>query len=744
MWTGKKCSELTEIRHDFLYVIKNNYWMQILFFILFMVLIPFSTVGLPGDSMFSVEYTHDQVKYRFFHGSVLVPILILALAMGVICGIELFRFLLNKRDTTMYLSLMLTRGKLFLNRALMGCMICVFSLAIPMLLSLWLNRMAVGSYMCQVRDCLYLIWGLCVIALTGFGAAVISCMLAGTVAEAMIYAIGILCAPEMLFYGVNLLAKQFFWGNAWGVDNWLGNGQIGENLLQKFAWANPIMFFWNELKTHYIFIRPNENPVPEALEPAAVIGWTVMVILLLVFAYYLFKIRKAESAGISGTNPVLSEIIIGLTALLSFSLTIYFLGKFSVALGILFGFGMMIVLHLFWRKSLFAYDLNRKRVIGSFAGQTIIAGAICLVFVFWCPVRCTQILNKSDEFTKAEVSFVGSPDYLYTTGAGSSSRGYYVVSRLSFENSEAIQAVAEAQKDFVMSGRKEMKLAEDDFSNTVVPYDVEFSYTDKNGKEYIWYYDRASMTQLENLLSLENQTEIKDKQKTLFTDTLSDENSVIWANEAYRKGSVYLTDSLYQNTWELSLSDAVREELLQAMAEDITNQSFEDRYFADNTAKAVLMFTQNTEYDLQYYSYHLDNAFVFITDEFTNTMQVLEKYGFADLTNTKPEIESVVVQEFNPYASVNGLKEPFSMYFMAYKAESENEFIVQKDFGKQITITSEKRISSLRKVMHNNYFMSRGGYLAAVKVKGSDMWVYQFIPYSEAPDFLKRSSGEGE
>lgn len=157
MWTGKKCSELTEIRHDFLYVIKNNYWMQILFFILFMVLIPFSTVGLPGDSMFSVEYTHDQVKYRFFHGSVLVPILILALAMGVICGIELFRFLLNKRDTTMYLSLMLTRGKLFLNRALMGCMICVFSLAIPMLLSLWLNRMAVGSYMCQVRDCLYLI-----------------------------------------------------------------------------------------------------------------------------------------------------------------------------------------------------------------------------------------------------------------------------------------------------------------------------------------------------------------------------------------------------------------------------------------------------------------------------------------------------------------------------------------------------------------------------------------------------------
>ena len=214
---------------------------------------------------------------------------------------------------------------------------------------------------------------------------------------------------------------------------------------------------------------------------------------------------------------------------------------------------------------------------------------------------------------------------------------------------------------------------------------------------------------------------------------------MIWANEAYRNGSVYLTDSLYQNVWELSLSDSVRGELLQALAEDIEKQSMEDRYFPDKTARAVLMFTQNTEYDLQYFSYHLDNAFIYITDEFNNTLEVLDRYGFGELTNTEPEIESIVVQEFNPYESVNGLKEPFSLYFMAYKAESENEFIVQKDFGKQMSITSEKRISTLRKVMHNNYFMGNGGYLAAVKMKNSDMWRYQFIPYSEAPEFLKHS-----
>lgn len=66
MWTGKKSLYLTEAGHDFWYVWKKNYWLPVLFLILFLILIPFSTAGLPGDSMFNLEYTHDQVKYRFF------------------------------------------------------------------------------------------------------------------------------------------------------------------------------------------------------------------------------------------------------------------------------------------------------------------------------------------------------------------------------------------------------------------------------------------------------------------------------------------------------------------------------------------------------------------------------------------------------------------------------------------------------------------------------------------------------
>ena len=71
---------------------KKNYWLPVLFLILFLILIPFSTAGLPGDSMFNLEYTHDQVKYRFFHESVRIPVMAGAVAMGVVCGLTLFVF----------------------------------------------------------------------------------------------------------------------------------------------------------------------------------------------------------------------------------------------------------------------------------------------------------------------------------------------------------------------------------------------------------------------------------------------------------------------------------------------------------------------------------------------------------------------------------------------------------------------------------------------------------------------------
>ena len=54
--------------HDFLYVIGKNYWVFLVMLAFFIIAIPFFTAGLPGDSIFNVEVTHDQLKYSLVGG----------------------------------------------------------------------------------------------------------------------------------------------------------------------------------------------------------------------------------------------------------------------------------------------------------------------------------------------------------------------------------------------------------------------------------------------------------------------------------------------------------------------------------------------------------------------------------------------------------------------------------------------------------------------------------------------------
>ena len=51
--------------HDFRLVLKQNAVMFLLGFIIFCVLFPVSTCAVPDTSVFNVDYTHQQLKFRF-------------------------------------------------------------------------------------------------------------------------------------------------------------------------------------------------------------------------------------------------------------------------------------------------------------------------------------------------------------------------------------------------------------------------------------------------------------------------------------------------------------------------------------------------------------------------------------------------------------------------------------------------------------------------------------------------------
>ncbi len=719
--------------HDLAYVFSKNYWVLLITAAYFLITVPFLTAGLPGDSVFNIEVTHDQLKFRLIHESYLPVVLAGAVVLGMIGGIVSFRFLQDKKETTIFFSLGLTRMRLFVNRCVSGLVMLFAGIAVPMLVSVGLNIRALGVYDGLVRDGFYLMAGLTVTASVSFFVAVIASALAGTLAETIVYWCGVMAAPCAVCFSLNLLMKKLFWGSAWGVVTNSGSEAIRPDLMTKFAWLNPLTFFYEEMQTHAQYSRPLAEPIVPSVEPWKLIGWSIVAAALLVLSVILMRKRKAEVAGIAGTNRVLSEWLIAVTSFFAFTLIFSFLYTFSPVLGIVLGMAGFAVVHLFWRKALFSYGIRMPGRSLSLAAGAAVSLIICGAF-YTGGFQSIQRYLDNAQTAQVSVSYVGSPSYLYEGASGSSTgRGYYLTAQLTLQDEDAIALVKEIQRSFIESGRMELATDEDEFEQTVIPYDITFAYTDADGTEHIWYYDRASFAQLEQLLMLEDTSAVQTGVSELFEGTYESETTV-WAGEAYRNGEVYLTNAWCSQTYALDLSDGQRQELLTAIGKDRAGQTAEEFNFPEEQAVAVLMFSQNGEYDCEYYAFNLDNSFIYVTAEDEHVIAWLEQYELYDLVDADVEIESITLQEFDPYIGMDGLSDPFGVYFMSYRADSLDDFMIQKDFGKKNTITDAERIAQIVPGLRNGYFMSGGGYLAAVKVAGTDGYIYMFLPEEYAAD----------
>lgn len=733
--TGKKSLAMRNSvgAHDFLYVIKRSGWIFPAGLAVFLLLIPFSTAGLPGDSIFNIEVTHEQMKFRLFHGQAAPAILGAALGLGLCAGMSLFSFVQDKKETTIFFSLGITRRRLFLNRAAAGILLIFAGVALPMLASLGLNIQALGMYEGLVRNCLYLTAGITVTALVSFFLAAAAGFAAGTRTETFLYWAGLLSAPTVLSVGAGLLLEKLYWGNAWGVVDYSGTGSALPSLTERFFAWQPLLFFRKEMEVHGQFVRPLSTAVPEPVSYSLLIGWLIFLVFLAAAAWLLLKKRKAESAGVAGAGRILPELVIGLTGFLVFALSFAFLYDFQISLAIGLGAAAFAAVHLIWRKTFFTGN-SGKRSLKSVLGQGVLIGAVCCLFAGGFFGSAERFLEKG-EISSAEVTYVGDPAFLYREASGSSTgRSYYIMSRLVFTEPDSIEKVKELQKRFIEEGRLPMSAGEA-AADTVVPYDICFSYTGNDGKEHVWYYDRASYRQLEQMLSLEEEPEAAAGQKALLTG--NKETDTAWAGRAFENGEIYLTDAYFSSTYQLTLTEEQREELLQTVASDRERMSLEERYFPEETARAVLMFTKNGEQDCKYYTYHLDNTFLYLTPDYEDTLAWLSEKQVLSLVEEKPEASCIYLQRLDPYIGINRPDYPMGMYFMAYCADTDNEFLIQKDFGNQYTITEEDEIEVLMDRLQDGYFMSRGGYLAAVKLAGDERFRYLFLPAERVPDFIR-------
>ena len=198
---------------------------------------------------------------------------------------------------------------------------------------------------------------------------------------------------------------------------------------------------------------------------------------------------------------------------------------------------------------------------------------------------------------------------------------------------------------------------------------------------------------------------------------------------------------------KLSLGENRRTELLEAIAADVASQSAADRYFPEEDTDMRLFFTLNGESDLETFAYSSSNASVWLTDAYRNTKELLASWGVktdasqTDAENDTAQIESITLQKYDPYASMNRLSDPVSALFLSYRSDSDDEFPFRQDFGTRPELTDPQQIAEIAPSLRSTYFMSGGGYIAAVKLTGSSRYVYKFLPYEDAPDYINQKMG---
>ena len=720
---------------DLRFVFRKNLWIFFVILFALLLVIPFSTAGLPGNSIFNLEVTHLQMKFRYYTPEMVPVLLVLLPLFGLMAGCALFRFLLHKKDSSIFLSAGISRRGLFVNRTFAGAVMIFFGIAVPMAVSYFLNLRALGSYNGLLRNGIFLTAGLFLMAMTGFFTAAISIFASGTIIESCLYWFALMLLPSAICSGIGRLLQSLFFGNAFGVRSSAGSAVILPSLQDQGAFWNPVLFFRDSLETNDLFIRPLETAIPDPVNWKRLALWFAICTILSVLALILLKVRKAESAGIIGRHPVLSECVIFLSSFFVFSEAVSLLYSYSPVLAFILGSTAFTVLHLFWCRVVFSDYARAKGSIFSFAAG---AAAVLLICLICSPVMNAHVKKflQSDDIIRAEITYAGAPSYLYTEASGSTSgRGYYLLSTLPFYTDEAISLVKELQSSLIETGRQPL-VRSDEADQTCLPCDILFSYLDAKGKEHTWYYDRATFAQLENMLSVETTAEGREGISSLFDEGVSADYGRVLSEQAYLSSDIYLTDPSLTSTYHLTLEPEKRRELLNALSADLSALSLEERYFPAVQSKAVLLFTGSGEQDSKYFTYHLDNEYLYINEMWLQTMNWLEENGLLELLADSPAVEEIYLQRFDPYIGINK-PSPMGLYFMAYCADTPDEFLIQKDFGLKYTIDEPDEIASLLPNLQNGCYMSRGGFLACVKYEGQEKYRYFFLPQYLVPEFVK-------
>lgn len=741
-----RAGALVPFRHDLFEAFRSAAPVLMAGLVLMCVLVPVSTSMVSSVSVFNINFTHDQLKYQFYAQDLAPAVNAACVLLGAVLALALFRFLLEKRSTTAYFSLNLTRANLYTSRALVGLVCIVLAVGIPFIASLVLNCVALGLYQGELAACAFVAAGYIAVALASFAVTAIVTLCAGTLFEAVAFAVALLGGVSVLLWGVGTIDAHLLVGNAMGATMYGQDATVAPSLLESLSWLNPVAFFLQEGTTHQFFQVMDPVYFPSMGNVALVAGWITAYAVLSVLGALLMGWRAGEQAEMAGKSPVLTLVSVGIFGLAVVAGAVFALGSIDIWVALAAAAALFVLVSLVLLFGPFRGRASARLSV-AFVGGELAAMVAGVVVIATGGLGYAGYIPGTADVKSVEVSYVGSPSFLTQKFSGvSGGASYYFTSNRTYTDADAIESIRSVHGQLIASARSAWATDRDDFQGTVVPYDVVLRYRLNDGTTVDRYYRQATVGELSALRSLDNDAHARELRRAVVTgrtDGLSKAEvkdlSSSQAYTAFRSGALYAADGLLNKIVPVTLTTADRAELEDAMAQDLQSLNASEIYSPSGQTRAALMFSSAPEVDVASFGYSFNNAVVYVTDAWANTMAWLQAHGvMAQLNGGELDarvIENLVFQADDPYASVNAVTSPQARYFMGYRRENAGAFWVTQDFGAQKTVSETDKIAQVLPNLRLGAAMD-GGYLVQAKLRGIDAYVYFYLPAELAPDYL--------
>ncbi len=563
-----------------------------------------------------------------------ILLLISAVAAGIFAAIFTFRFITSKKTVNVYYSLGITRDKLYFGKYAAGAVLLVLSIAIPFVITFFVNVFIVGFSEKLLYVTFFYILSYCATTLIAYSVTAAAFSAVGTFFEAGIFSFALLLFPTVFLTSLQTLMSRFLNGSPYGIYfDYANSGNYGntaEKLFIRFINVNPLMFdykavsIWNALAkttdTNPTLLFTDSSNISLSGFPSLTRAgcWLLVSIAVMFIGMYIFQKRKAEICGFIGTNKYFNTYT---SFTYGFAVLCFFINlssnnsSLSTLSAYIIGIGLFLLIYIVLELLLLRDVKAFLRGLWKLPAE--LAGAAVIIVVFATGLfGFSSRIPDTGNIEKAAVTVIGyESEYGFFTNSGnfSESDDFLYPGTVGlvdgFTTNEDIVKIQKLHEKLIALGKKEATPYSDTSvtdGNRVLPFTLQFAYTLKNGTVFKRNYNAATEDIVKAFLELDDTDFMETRLDKIFTEVLGE--NPITKTDYYQFTSTQ-KDEYYKHLFRgennavtlfgqnavsgtvLSLTAAEKQQLAMCLYSDLKTRTVTEKYFPEINPLGILRFS---------------------------------------------------------------------------------------------------------------------------------------------------------